>query len=574
MERRLAAILAADIAGYSALVGADEEGTVRAYKGHLSALEPIIGLNGGRVVKWTGDGFLAEFASVVDAVSGAAAMQRLMAERNGAQPEGKRLEFRMGVHVGDIIVDGEDILGDDVNIAARLESVAPPGGVAISGRVYEDIANKLDLELVDLGARELKNIARPVHIYSVAINSHGEEPQTRTLPDNPSVAVLAFENMSSDPEHEYFADGITEDIITGLSRVPWIFVIARNSSFSYKGLAVDVRRIGRELGVRYILEGSVRRGGNRLRVTGQLVEAENGNHLWADRYDGALEDVFELQDRITEAVVNAIAPQIREAEIARATRERPDSLTAYDLYLRALAALNRIQVPEASALLDEAIAATSGYAKAQAVRAWCYTLFSWRGIAPTDEDCTNAIKLAETALASADSGPEVWAYSGYTIAFFGDNVERGKSLVDGATQQCPSFAWAWASAAMLEYLYGDPERALVRAEKALRLSPRDPQAFRISIILSGCHRLLHNYDQAIEHARDGLNQNPKVVDFHITQIACLTWLKRLNEAAAAVQKLLVANPGFQVSAYLGGVQRFRGYGTDLANALRTAGVPD
>ena len=573
MERRLAAILAADIAGFSALVGVDEEGTIRTYKGHLSALEPIIGLNGGRVVKSTGDGFLAEFSSVVDAVSGAEAMQRLMAERNRGQPEDRRLEFRMGVHVGDIIVDGGDILGDGVNIAARLESVAAPGGVAVSGRVYEDVANKLDLGFEDLGARELKNIARPVQVYAVAIGTPKAEPPAVTLPDKPSVAVLAFENLSADREQEYFADGVTEDIITGLSHVPWLFVIARNSSFSYKGLAIDVRRIGRDLGVRYILEGSVRRGGNRLRVTGQLVDAESGTHLWADRYDGTLEDVFDLQDRITEAVVNAIAPEIRSAEIKRASRKRPDSLGAYDLYLRALAALNRVQVAEASVLLDKAIAATSGYAKAQAVRAWCYTLFSWRGVAPNDEDQINAIRLSEAALASPGADPEVWAYSGYTIGWIGNDVERGMSLVDDATRQCPSFAWAWTSAAMLEYLYGDPERALARAEKVLRLSPREPQAFRIFIILSGAHRLLHSYKQAMEYACEGLKQNPNVIDFHITQIACLIWLKRPDEATEAVRKLWVRNPDFRVSAYLSGVQRFRAYASDLGEALRAAGIP-
>ena len=306
----------------------------------MNALEPIIGLNGGRIVKMTGDGFLAEFSSVVDAVSCAAAMQRQMAARNRDQPKDRQLIFRMGVHVGDIIVDGDDILGDGVNIAARLEGIAEPGGVAVSGRVYEDVVNKLDLTFEDLGLRELKNIARPVTVYAIAIETPTAERPKLALPDRPSVAVLAFENLSTDAEQEYFADGVTEDIITALSYVPWLFVIARNSSFSYKGLAVDVRKIGRELGVRYILEGSVRRGGNRLRVTGQLVDAETGNHLWANHYDGTPEDVFDLQDRITEEVVGAIAPEIRSAEIARAKTKRPDSLDAYDYFLKALAAID------------------------------------------------------------------------------------------------------------------------------------------------------------------------------------------------------------------------------------------
>jgi adenylate cyclase len=389
VERRLAAILAADVVGYSAFVGQDEEGTIRALKGHLSALEPIIGLHAGRIVKFVGDGFLAEFGSVVDAVSCADAMQRRLAERNGDRPHDQCLHFRMGIHVGDIIVDGDDILGDGVNVAARLESIAKPGGITVSARVYEDVERNLDLAFADLGARELYNIARPVRIYEVVRDTREVERTILELPDKPSIAVLPFLNMSADLEQEYLADGLTEDIISALSYVPWIFVIARNSSFTYKGLSVDVRKIGRELGVRYLLEGSVRRSGDRLRVTGQLVDAKTSAHIWADHFDGTLKDVFDLQDRMTEAVVNAIAPKIREAEIERAGRKHPESLTAYDLYLRALAALNNIQITEASILLDNAIAATSDYAKAKAVRAWCYTLFSWGG-------CRQTTKMRQT----------------------------------------------------------------------------------------------------------------------------------------------------------------------------------
>jgi adenylate cyclase len=574
VERRLAAILAADVVGYSAFVGQDEEGTIRALKGHLSALEPIIGLHAGRIVKFVGDGFLAEFGSVVDAVSCADAMQRRLAERNGDRPHDQCLHFRMGIHVGDIIVDGDDILGDGVNVAARLESIAKPGGITVSARVYEDVERNLDLAFADLGARELKNIARPVRIYEVVRDTREVERTILELPDKPSIAVLPFLNMSADLEQEYLADGLTEDIISALSYVPWIFVIARNSSFTYKGLSVDVRKIGRELGVRYLLEGSVRRSGDRLRVTGQLVDAKTSAHIWADHFDGTLKDVFDLQDRMTEAVVNAIAPKIRESEIERAGRKHPESLTAYDLYLRALAALNNIQITEASILLDNAIAATSDYAKAKAVRAWCYTLFSWGGVSPNDEDAANAVKLAETALASANADPEVWAYSGYTIGFFGNDTERGMSLVEEATRQCPSFAWAWTSIAMLEYLYGTPVRALERVENVLRLSPRDPQAFRTFMVLSGAHRLLQNYEQAIEYAREGLRLNPKVIDFHITQIACLVWLKRPNEAGEAVQKLLVRIPEFRITAYLDGVQRFPAFSAELRDALHTAGVPN
>ncbi len=574
VERRLAAILAADVAGYSALIGQDEEGTIRTFKGHLGALEPIVGLHAGRIVKHVGDGFLVEFGSVVDAVSCAEAMQRQMADRNSEQPHDRCLHFRMGVHVGDIVVDGQDILGDGVNVAARLESIAKPGGIIVSGRVYDDVENKLSFTFADLGIRELKNIARPVQVYEVVLKAPDVEFTIPELPSKPSIAILPFLNMSPDVDQEYFADGLTEDITAALCYVPWIFVIARNSSFTYKGLVVDVRKIGQELGVRYVLEGSVRRAGERLRVTGQLVDAKTGAQIWADHYDGTLEDVFDLQDQITETVVNAIAPEIRSAEIKRAARKRPNDLTAYDLYLRAVAALNNIQVPEASILLDRAIDAATDYAKAKAVRAWCYTLFSWRGVAPNDEDRINALRLAEDALASANADPEVWAYAGYTIGFFGDDIDRGSSLVEEAARQCPSFAWALASAAMLEYLHGDSKRALELADEVHRLSPRDPQTFRTFMILSGAHRLLRHYDQALEYARKGLKHNPKVIDFYITELACLVWLERPDEARVARNIFQFRFPDFRLSNYLSGVQRFRAYGADLEDALHIAGIPD
>ncbi len=311
LERHLAAILAADIVGYSALVGADEETALRTYKGHFRALEPHVALNGGRLFKKTGDGFLAEFTSVADAVACADTMQRQMVERNAARGQSPEMQFRMGIHAGDVFDDDGDILGDGVNIAARLEGLAPPGGIIVSGRVYEDVIGKVDVSFTELGPQYLKNIARPVTAYSVETSFTTARPAAQSRPDKPSVAVLAFDNLSPDAEQDYFAEGITEDIITSLSRVPWIFLVARNSSFSYKGLSVDVRRIGRELGVRYVLEGSVRGAGNRLRVTGQLIDAETGSHVWADRYDGMLDDVFDLQDQITEAVVASIAPGIR-----------------------------------------------------------------------------------------------------------------------------------------------------------------------------------------------------------------------------------------------------------------------
>ncbi len=577
MERRLAAILAADVAGYSALVGRDEEGTLRAYKGHLSALEPIIGLNGGRIVKSTGDGFLAEFAAVLDAVSCAAAMQRCMAERNDSQPEDRRLRYRIGVHVGDIIDDDGDILGDGVNIAARLEGVAPPSGVAVSEPVYDAVCNKLDLDFEDLGARELKNIARPVRVYAFAVETPKVERPHLDLPEKPSVAVLPFENLSSDAEQDYFADGITEDIITALSHVPWIFVIARNSSFSYKGLAVDVREIGRELGVRYLLEGSVRRAGDRVRVTGQLIDAESGAHLWADRHDGPYADIFDLQDRITEAVVGAIAPEIRAAEIARVTRKPTQRLDAYDHYLKALAALNRAQIGDARQSLAAALERQPDYAKAKGLSAWCLTTAPHRSADFGPNDIALAVRLAREAIEVSEEDPEAWAYAGYALAFFRADVAGGLALVERALERCPSFAWAWVASGLIHVFQGRFESGIERCRRALRLSPRDPMAFRAQIALALANLELGDFAAALEAARRVYELNPKATASLRFQAAALAQMGQIEEARRMVQRLLELAPGITLSKV---VAMYRVYMEDPERTirnhlegLRMAGLP-
>src|SRR6266536_4690774 len=339
VERRLRAILAADVAGYSRLTGIDEEGTHVRLKEHLRALvDPCIAEHRGRVVKTTGDGMLAECGSVVDAVRCALHVQRGMAERNKDLPPERRIEFRIGINLGDIILDAGDIFGDGVNVAARLEGLAEPGGICVSGRVQEDIEGKLEVAFENAGEQQLKNIGRPVRVYRVLLS--GPAPSSRPalpLPDRPSIAVLPFQNMSGDPEQEYFADGIVEEIITALSRFRQLFVIARNSSFTYKGRVVDVKQVGRELGVRYVLEGSLRKAGTRVRITGQLIDASTGAHLWADRFEGTLEDIFDLQDQVTGKVIAAIAPKLEQVEIERAKRKPTENLDAYDYYLRGVA---------------------------------------------------------------------------------------------------------------------------------------------------------------------------------------------------------------------------------------------
>jgi adenylate cyclase len=348
-ERRLAAILAADVAGYSRLMGVDEDGTLAALKASRKAVvDPTIAEHKGRIVKTTGDGMLVEFASSVDAVTCAIAIQQKMVERSAGAAE-PRIVFRIGINVGDIIIDGDDIFGDGVNVAARVENECEPGGVCVSGNAFEQIRGKTNFAFDDLGEKTLKNIERPVRLYAVrgatsaaatTAAVSGMPPgnsRPLPLPDKPSIAVLPFQNMSGDPEQEYFADGMVEDIITALSRFKALFVIARNSSFTYKGRAVDVRQVGRELGVRYVLEGSVRKAANRVRITGQLVDTATGAHLWADRIDGGIGDIFDLQDQVTESVVGAIAPAVEKAEIERAKRKPTESLDAYALYLRGLA---------------------------------------------------------------------------------------------------------------------------------------------------------------------------------------------------------------------------------------------
>jgi len=372
--RRLAAILAADVAGYSRLIGADEGGTLdrlRALRREL--LDPKIAEHRGRLVKTTGDGLLVEFGSLVDALRCAVEVQSEMTGHNTGVPPNKRIELRIGINVGDIVVEGGDIFGDGVNVAARLEGLAEPGGICVSARVQEDAAGKLDLAFEDIGEQQLKNIARPVRVFGAVIGQKPVPEPALALPDKPSIAVLPFANMSGDAEQEYFADGMVEEIITALSRIRWLFVIARNSSFTYKGQAVDVKQVGRELGVRYVLEGSVRKAGNRVRITGQLIDATTGAHLWADRFDGSFEDVFDLQDKVASSVAGVIEPALQAAETARSANRPTTDLTAYDLYLRAYAMSlsSAARFPEALGLVEQAIARDPRYGPALAWAAIC-----------------------------------------------------------------------------------------------------------------------------------------------------------------------------------------------------------
>src|SRR4029453_564537 len=401
VERRLAAILAADVAGYSRLMGADEEGTHAALKVYRrEIIDPKITEHRGRIVRIIGDGLLVEFASVIAAVRWAAEVQRAMGERNAAPPPDKRIEFRMGINAGDIIIEGTDIWGDGVNVAARLEALAEPGGICVSGRVQEHIHGSLEIAFEDIGEQQLKNIVRPVRVYRVRLKGATKAAPAQP-PHKPSIAVLPFNNMSGDPEQEYFADGMVEEITTALSRTRWLFVIARNSSFTYKGRAVDVKQVGRELGVRYVLEGGVRKAADRVRITAQLIDASTGAHLWADRFDGSLAGIFELQDQGTASVGAAIAPRLEQAEVERAKHKPTESLDAYDYFLRGIASLHsctKESNDEALRLFTKAIALDPDFASAHGMAAYCYAWRKSNGwMVDPEGETVEAVRLARRA---------------------------------------------------------------------------------------------------------------------------------------------------------------------------------
>ena len=461
VERRLAAILAADVAGYSRLMGADEEGTLSKLKAHRVALvDPKITEHRGRIVKTTGDGLLVEFASVVDAVRCAVDVQRGMIERNADVPQGNRIEFRIGINVGDIIIEDEDIFGDGVNIAARLEALAEPGGICVSGRVEEDVHGKLDTAFEDIGEQQLKNIARPVRVYRArpggTVNASAHS--VLSIPDKPSIVVLPFQNMSGDPEQEYFADGVVEEITTALSRFKTVFVIARNSSFTYKNKTADVKQIGSELGVRYVLEGSVRKAANRVRITAQLIDAGSGVHLWADRFDGAIEDIFDLQDQVTTSVVGAITPTVEQAEIGRAVLKPTESLDAYDHYMRGLASQYQWTseaTNEALRHFYKAIELDPKFALAYALATSCYSWRKMNGwVTDPAREITETKRLAERATQLGQDDALALCWSGGALVFVVGEVDEGVALVERALRLNPNLMDAWLSSGLAKALIG------------------------------------------------------------------------------------------------------------------------
>jgi adenylate cyclase len=587
VERRLAAILAADVAGYSRLTGLDEEGTHVRLRERLRGLaDPKISEHRGKVVKHTGDGVLAEFGSVVDAVRCAIEVQRGMAEQNATMPQVKRIEFRIGIHVGDIIVDDNDIFGDGVNIAARLEGIAEPGGVCISDDAQRQVRGKVDFAFEDMGPQNLKNIVEPMRAWRLRMNASGsaaapieppvESTQALALPDKPSIAVLPFENMSGDPEQEYFADGMVEEITTALSRFKWLFVIARNSSFTFKGKAVDIKEVGRRLGVRYVLEGSVRKASGKVRITGQLIDAVTGTHIWVDRFERDLTDIFALQDEVTVAVVSAIQPKLLQTEIAMATRQRPENLTAYDCYLRArqqFYSSTREAVAETIRLADRAleldprfglVAALAGASHMQNVL--------WGYAADPQFDRKEAVRLCRLALSLDDSDADILAWAAVISAFMVGDHESAIELADRAVALNPNSYQAWGCRGHVYRVAGLPEEAVRSFERAIRMSPIDPLLHVTFAGMGLAFIELGRFDEAIVAGKKALRQNPSFSAAYRCLASAFAHLGRAAEAREAAARVLEVDPGFTISAWIarGGQSNAK----LLMEGLRKAGLPE
>ena len=575
LKQRLAAILAADVTGYSRLMAADDRATVAALDAGRAVFRAHIDANQGRVIDMAGDSVLAVFGTATGAVSAALAIQQELATLVADTPEDRQMRFRIGIHLGDVIekADGT-IYGDGVNIAARLEGLATPGGISVSESIHVAVRGKVRASFVDQGEQTVKNIPHPVRAFSVSVDGEVPAPATTSppanaparpppsLPDLPSLAVLPFTNMSGDPEQDYFADGMVEDIITTLARMGAFFVIARNSTFVYKGKAVDVKQVGRELGVRYVLEGSVRKAGNRVRITGQLIEVENAHHVWADRFEGTLEDVFELQDRITESIVSAIQPSLLRAEIERARVKPTSNLQAYDLLMRALPGLmpdsTKAGMDEARSFIRQAIEKDPHYAQAKAAGAFECVRRLMDGYGDA-EDVKAGLRYADAALAERDDDPTTLSYAGLALGSLGyralgfrvlgfryDDAQRA---IDRALQLSPNLLSVQMCAGMVRIFLGEGDAAVEHFERAMRISPRDPGTSAFVVGAGAGHLLSGRYDEGLAAAHRAVQESPNFVAGHRLMVLALGCLGRTDEAKLAAQRMLELTADFTVSRY-------------------------
>ncbi|NOJ49239.1 adenylate/guanylate cyclase domain-containing protein [Bradyrhizobium archetypum] len=553
-KRKLAAIFVADIAGYSQLMGADDEGTLARLKVLRSELiDPKNKRHHGRIVKTTGDGILIEFPSVVDAVRCAIELQQGMVERNADVSKDKRIEFRVGINLGDVIIEGRDLYGDGVNIAARLEALAEPGGICISQTVLNHARDKVPFDVEDAGEQTLKNIARPVHVYRIIINPGRRRPATPkpevptlALPDKPSVAVLPFTNMSGDPEQEFVSDGVAEDVITALSRYPSLFVIARNSSFTYKGRSVDVKQVGRELGVRYVLEGSVRKAGNRIRVTAQLIEAGTSNHVWAERYDRDLADIFAMQDELTEALTTALAPAIADAELRRAMRKPPGSLDAWAAYQRGLWHLSKATADDdeiAEKFFKQSIDLDSsfsgGYSALALYQLQAAALYQKQDMADAQR---SAEALARRAVALDGADAEARSCLGWALQARGE-ADGALAEIERALSMSPNLAIAHGHRGATLIFTERPKEGLAALETCIRLDPRDPYlAVRLLHIACGLY-FNGEYEASVKAAKRLIRSYPEFPMVYRWSAAALGQLGRITEAKEELDKAISRAPG-------------------------------
>ena len=590
MKRRLAAIFAADVEGYSRLMGADEVATLDALTARREILDGLIATHGGRIANTAGDSVLAEFGSAVDAVRCAMEAQDALAKANSGVPESRRINFRIGVHVGDVMVRAGDLFGDGVNIAARLQTLARAGGLCVSGVTYDQVRKILPLSFTDLGAQTVKNIEEPIRAYEVKALSEGPSLRSKeppmlsvggnlTLPDKPSIAVLPFQNMSGDPEQEYFADGMVEDIITALSRFRSLFVIARNSSFTYKGRPVDVKQVGRELGVRYVLEGSVRKAANRVRIVGQLIDASTGAHLWADRFDGALDDIFDLQDKVTASVVGAIAPKLERAEIERAKRKPTESLDAYDYYLRGIASVHlwtKQANAEALRMFYRASELDADFATAYGMAAWCYVWRKMNGwmIEPA-KDIAETKNLAERAAALGKDDAIALSFGGHALVYVANDVAGGAALVDRALVLNPNLAAAWTASGWVRVGLGETDMMIEHMARAMRLSPLDPLMFTMQTVTSLGHFFDGRYEEAASWAEKAIREQPSFIIALRVWAASCALAGRSDDAHRAISRALQLDPDMRVSNLKDRLmiilpEHFAKY----ADGLRKAGLPE
>jgi len=579
MERRLAAILVADVVGYSRLMGGDEEGTLARLKAHRDeVIHPSIDTHKGRIVKLMGDGLLAEFASVVDAVRCAVDIQEAMSERNADLPEDQRIQLRIGINLGDIIIEGDDIYGDGVNVAARMEGLAEPGGICITRTVVNHVKGKVELEFDDMGDQQVKNIPEPVRVYRIRLGPAAAaiEELALELPDKPSVAVLPFDNLSDDREQAFFADGIAEEIITSLSKVPDLFVIARNSSFAYKGMSPDVRQVAKELGVRYVLEGSVRRAGNRVRITAQLIEALSGYHLWAERYDRELVDIFNLQDEITSEIVTALEVRLTEGEQARLRRRQTDDLGAWEFFVRGQTLLrrhNKEDNPPARALIEQALERDPDFAAASALLAWTHLIDARLGWSTSAKDSLKqGAALCEKSLALDDAQPDAYALLGCMRLIqrrYEEAETYGRKAVELGPNVADAFVWL---ATTLNYT-GRAQEAVGLIEKAMRFSPFYPSWYLG--ILGVSYRVLGRFEDAIAADMKRLARDPTNTLSNFRLAAVYAGMGREDEARAQVAEALKKNPNASIhQVRISEPYRDEDEMERYLDGLRKAGLPE